>query len=399
MSIKDNVNEISENNVTIAEAQQKVYEAGVRAGLAQDPDYAEGYDDGYEQGLTDSSGVVWEDLLSGKVPVGKAREADHTLEADHAINADRATSATRANEADYATNAEKAINAHHSTNADHSTEADHSLEADHSSEADHATKADNATFAEGASHASTASVATMANSTKAFDGVLPIENGGTGCNTIEQLFENLGIKTYQKPWNTKSNIGTIVAISECEIDLDNNNWVDEVTTGDSPIPDEYYGNKNGTWKIGRLTICEFPAINSGDIGVRCGYRMDTGSFHKGGYIAMNVYANDVLIKSVKIFDASENWKGFVKSGEVIAPVTVSKGDNIRVELELRYWYYTDCECPSARYYFNDDNLRTNSGSIRSMDVVANIETPYKYISILNATEPSVDEIFNTLLEV
>ena len=399
MSIKDNVNEISENNVTIAEVQQKVYEAGVRAGLAQDPDYAEGYDDGYEQGLTDSSGVVWEDLLSGKVPVGKAREADHAENATNAVNAENASKANHAKSADQATNANRASEANHALESDHATEADHSAKSDHSSEADHATKADNATFAEGASHASTASVATMANSTKAFDGVLPIENGGTGADNTEQLFENLGIKTYQKPWNTKSNIGSIVVNAECEIDLDNDNWVDEATTGDSPVPDDYYANKNGTWKIGRLTICEFPAINSGDVGVRCGYRMDTGSFHKGGYIAMNVYANDVLIKSVKIFDAPEKWGGIDKGGEVIAPVTVSKGDNIRVELELRYWYFTDCECPSARYYFNDGNLRTNSGSIRNMDVLANIETPYKYISILKPTEPSVDEIFNALLEV
>ena len=149
MSIKDNVNEISENNVAIAENQQKVYEAGVRAGLAQDPDYAEGYDDGYEQGLTDSSGVVWEELLNGKTPVGRAREADH---------ATTATSATAA------------------TNADHSLESDH---------------------------------ATVASSADDLNIVLPIEKGGTGAATADEALVTLGITTYQKPWDLNENVGPI----------------------------------------------------------------------------------------------------------------------------------------------------------------------------------------------
>lgn len=189
MGIRDDVGEISENNVTIAETQEKVYNAGVRAGMMQDPDYSEGYEDGYEQGLSDSSGVVWEDLLSGKVPVGKAKEADH---ADKATNADHAESATFAGHAitaESATNADRATGANHATEADHSVEADHATEADRSVEADHATNADKANTAVSAGHATTAAVA---NSTNSFNGVLPIENGGTGGDTPAAALNNLG---------------------------------------------------------------------------------------------------------------------------------------------------------------------------------------------------------------
>lgn len=189
MGIRDDVGEISENNVTIAEKQEKVYNAGVRAGMMQDPDYSEGYEDGYEQGLSDSSGVVWEDLLSGKVPVGKAKEADHADKATNAENAEYAKNANHTKSADNATNANRATGANHATEADHSVEADHATEADRSVEADHATNADKANTAVSADHATTA---TVANSTNSFNGVLPIENGGTGASTATAALDNLG---------------------------------------------------------------------------------------------------------------------------------------------------------------------------------------------------------------
>lgn len=189
MDIRDDVGEISENNVTIAETQEKVYNAGVRAGMMQAPDYSEGYEDGYEQGLSDSSGVVWEDLLSGKVPVGKAKEADH---ADKATNAENAENAKNANHAASATNADHATNADNASHAESAGVAGHATTATTATNAGHAETATNADKANTAVSADHATTATVANSTNSFNGVLPIENGGTGANTSAAALDNLG---------------------------------------------------------------------------------------------------------------------------------------------------------------------------------------------------------------
>ena len=177
MSIIEHVGEFSENNATIAENQQKVYEAGVRAGLAQDPDYAEGYQDG----LDSAAGVEWESLLDGRTPVGRAKEADHATEASHSVTADSATTASRAAAADQATNANRAANADHAANADYATNAGH------------ATTATAATNATNAAHANNADNATHADTARALEVVLPVENGGTGASTKEGAWENLGL--------------------------------------------------------------------------------------------------------------------------------------------------------------------------------------------------------------
>lgn len=58
-------------------------------------------------------------------------------------------------------------------------EADHAAEADHATEADHAAKADHAT---------------EAGTTKAYKGVLPVANGGTGVTSLDALFNALGLQ-------------------------------------------------------------------------------------------------------------------------------------------------------------------------------------------------------------
>lgn len=92
-------------------------------------------------------------VFSGDAPVGRAFEADHAAEADHA------TEAAHAAKADSATNAGSAAEAAHATEADHAAEAD------------------------------------SAGSAQALDGVLPIENGGTGADNAEDARVNLGIGT------------------------------------------------------------------------------------------------------------------------------------------------------------------------------------------------------------
>lgn len=147
MSFMENVSEISENNATIAENQQKVYEAGVRAGLAQTPDYSEGYEDGYASGVDDSLGGYLTELIDGKVKVGKAKEADHAASATNAVNAEHAGDAGHATNADHATGADHAASADQATEADHAAEAGHAAEADHATEADHADSANVASYA------------------------------------------------------------------------------------------------------------------------------------------------------------------------------------------------------------------------------------------------------------
>ena len=193
MSIVEKASEISENNATIAKNQQRVYEAGVRAGLAQDPDYAEGFEDGHAQGITDASGVIWEDLLSGEIAVGKALEADHAAEATHSINSDRSLLADKATEADHASTA---TNADHSATAGRAAEADHSDTATNATLAERATNANNADRADFAGHATTATQATSATTAdiaKALDGVLPVATGGTGSGTVDGALAVLGL--------------------------------------------------------------------------------------------------------------------------------------------------------------------------------------------------------------
>lgn len=198
MSILDNMTEMSDNNVTIAENQQAVYNAGMRAGLAQDPDYSEGYKDGYNQGATDASGIAWESLLNGDIPVGKAKEADV------AKNAKKADLAAKATNSDFATRAASSETSDHATNADTATEAGHAALADLATEATHAGSAshsDRATYADGASHATTATsadTATTATVAKGIEGKLPVSSGGTGAADAAGALNALGAASIVK---------------------------------------------------------------------------------------------------------------------------------------------------------------------------------------------------------
>ena len=73
-----------------------------------------------------------------------------------------------------------AVEAEHAERADRATETDHTTEADRALEADHATKADSATVAETA---------------QSIEGVLPVEKGGTGATSLNDLAVALGIQT------------------------------------------------------------------------------------------------------------------------------------------------------------------------------------------------------------
>lgn len=395
MSIKDDVMEVSENNVTIAENLEKVYNAGMRAGLAQDPDYAEGYDDGYEQGLTDSSGVVWEDLLSGKVPVGKAKEADHADRATNAENAENAKNANHAKSADNATNANRATEANHAMEADHSTNADHATEADHSTNADHATNADKANTAVSADHATTATVANSANS---FNGVLPIEEGGTGANNPIDALKNLG----QKPWDVNENLGSIVSNTEHSINIvelshsegySGSPWT--TVTLDEPIPDFPY-NYGLSWKLTKADIIAIPVINSGDIHIKYKYECHFENLSYGRY-CVNIYKNNTKLHTDIILDADDFENSDPdSSGEIITPsLRVNKGDTIRIEVEFKYLFGENVGVERFYHIFDGDR----DTCIENIDILANIDTPYKYVSLVNINEPSAAEILNALLGV
>ena len=372
MSIKDNVNEISENNVTIAENLEKVYNAGMRAGLAQDPDYSEGYDDGYEQGLTDSSGVVWEDLLSGKVPVGKAREADHADKATNAENAENAKNANHAKSADNATNANRATEANHAAEADHSVEADHATEADHSVEADHATNADKANTAVSADHATTATVANSANS---FNGVLPIENGGTGANNPIDALKNLG----QKPWDVNENVGSIV-LNPHSAGANTGNVGDawEVLEDNKPG----YRHRKFSHRL--------PMINSGKVYLHfdpyAEYDNAPDNSKDDEFIAIRIYSGDVVIY--------ENRQPLTKSGmrainniNEMKLINVTKNNDIRLEAEERRYFNDNTYKPYGFHRFEDIYL------------AANLDTPFKYFALVDIKETDMKEILNTLLGV
>ena len=375
MSIKDDVMEVSENNVTIAENLEKVYNAGMRAGLAQDPDYSEGYDDGYEQGLTDSSGVVWEDLLSGKVPVGKAKEADHADKATNAENAENAKNANHAKSADNATNANRA------------TEANPAAEAAHSVEADHATNADKANTAVSADHATTA---TVANSTNSFNGVLPIENGGTGADNAEQARINLGIPTYQKPWDVNENVGSIV------LNPHNSSHISSMATApDGMKPNETFELIEGEgvgYRTQKFTH-SIPMINSGKIYLHFDPRVEyddapwTGSGEE--YFKLRVYSGDTVVYEKQLLLDKDDL--IITPGEEGFPewllIDVTKGVDIKLEVVQRKYVGTSGNKSYGFSYFSDIYL------------AANLDTPFKYFALVDIEETDMKEILNTLLGV
>lgn len=166
---RDKLNEISDNNAVIAENQQSVYNAGIKAGKAQDVDYADGYadghSDGYAEGIGAASGGAFDDIISGATPVGRATIADRATTADYAILAARSTDADHADvasHADNATRADAATNANHAETASHSETAGHATEADRAENAGHATSATTATTANSAGHADDADYAAVA---------------------------------------------------------------------------------------------------------------------------------------------------------------------------------------------------------------------------------------------
>lgn len=166
---RDKLNEISDNNAVIAENQQSVYNAGIKAGKAQDVDYAAGYEDGhsdgYAEGIGAASGGAFDDIISGATPVGRATIADRATTADYAILAARATDADHADAASHADNAtlaDVATNANHAETAGHSETAGHATDADRAENAGHATSATTATTATSAGHADDADYATVA---------------------------------------------------------------------------------------------------------------------------------------------------------------------------------------------------------------------------------------------
>jgi hypothetical protein len=344
MGIRDDVGEISENNVTIAETQEKVYNAGVRAGMMQDPDYSEGYADGYEQGLSDSSGVVWEDLLSGKVPVGKAKEADH---ADKATNAENAENAKNANHAASATNAghaETATNADHAVTATIADHAETATIADHAETATNAGHADEATSATNADHATTATVAAS------LSGVISIENGGTGGKSPEQAWENLNLErllaTYQKPWDVNENVGLIS--NNIEVDI--------------------YLGQSTRWSSDVCVLLDnIPMINTGNIYLDLNTSgLGGGSF--GNNFTVNVSLDDEIVyRSDKLVNKPQ-----IEEALKMIPLTVTKGTHLKAWIS----YHKDIDPDiSAHNYF------TSSDSVKYALLLANIDTPYKYISI------------------
>ena len=377
-SIIENESEISENNAAIAANQQKVYEAGVKAGLLQDPDYAEGYQDG----LDSAAGVEWESLLDGRTPVGRAIEADHATKADHAISADQAITATnaeKASRADHATNADYASEASHTPEADHATNADHAGEADHAAEATHATISDNANFA---SHATTSTVSQTANKAKSIDGVLPIEEGGTGANTPAQAFINMGGTTYQKPWDINENIGSIVVTPSPFYGRlsSNSTWT---------LKDSFTAANGETYNTYTWQTEGFPAINSGIVFIR--FNFDPYGEHSAnndyGYQMVRVLVNGVEAAVTDKFDPYFDTSNPLRGTEFSLPINVSKGDSVSLEVEI-------CVDEKPSYLFS-----SGDSGFEYVYLAANADTPYKYVTLKPIVEPSMVEILNTLLGV
>jgi hypothetical protein len=186
--INQYLNQISQNTETIAENQQKVYDAGRTAGKMEDVDYSDGYKDGYVAGAGSFNREVIDSILNGETPVGKAIEADKATTATYAVAAGQAEQATHADAATHATTADSATNADNATNAlraNSANAAENASKADYATEAGHAataTSATSATYAEQADTADFAQVASRASAAYATGTVSavskPISVGG-----------------------------------------------------------------------------------------------------------------------------------------------------------------------------------------------------------------------------
>lgn len=191
-----------------------------------------------------------------------------------------------------------------------------------------------------------------------------IENGGTGATTVEEARKNLGVpstkdvddavkevKGYRIPWNTAENIGSILA---------------------TPPPSSFVAASTSKIAAPSESSKSFKMINSGDIILSFTTR-----------IASSGKTNNPLLKILKNEEIvySQNNITLLDGKEFKIPLTVEYGDVITA------YVYAET--------FKDDSY--GQLSVEVIDILANIDTPYKYINLTGEDEISLTDVINALV--
>lgn len=180
--------------------------------------------------------------------------------------------------------------------------------------------------------------------------VTPIELGGTGATTPEEACVNLGVATYQKPW-----------------DVDEN--VDDIVTNTMSM----------TSNAGDTTVFNIKMINSGSLYVHFLGNYSSQNFTS---ITITVSVNDTIFKTFTKDDLQYYNGGSFENGKSCDTlINVTKGDNLTITVNSTY---SGSDFP---YVF-----------LNKLSLLANIDTPYKYIS-LDSTAITSTDVLDTLLGV
>ena len=189
--------------------------------------------------------------------------------------------------------------------------------------------------------------------------VTPIELGGTGATTPEEALIKLGITDYQKPWNVDENIGNInINTASMSVSI----TASELEKYNEPV--------TGTMSI--------PRINSGNIYLYITEWDTVGDSTKLKVDNITIFINDI--------EVARNTDSTLIAGLTI-PLSVTKNDILKIAL-------------------TGHATRTSaSGTIRlrGIHLLANIDTPYKYISFktnaIYSHDPDYTKVLDTLLGV
>lgn len=201
--------------------------------------------------------------------------------------------------------------------------------------------------------------------------ILPVSNGGTGASTTAEARDKLGVPSkeelekvkIQHDWNIKENVGVINAES-AEVIAD-------------CISDEELNTES----------LDIVMINSGEIYFRFKTSCHYGSGEKLDKIVFAVKHNDNLVYE----NVKENLDFYNKydEEEITLPLKVKKGDILSFTTS----------CMGDNPHSNSDGYE-NYSKIRSINILANIETAYTYVSLGDYTPKesiTADDILNALI--
>jgi hypothetical protein len=163
-------------------------------------------------------------------------------------------------------------------------------------------------------------------------GLLPISSGGTGAENPDDARENLNVyskdevDSYQKPWDTKDNIGHINAIE-----------------GSFKVRAEAGATAVGAYNI--------PMINSGSIYLKA--------------LHYSISYHTIVLKKIEIKKNEKTLQSYEQDfpRDRLIPIEVTKGDIITIEATVK------CTDSSSSQSIEFDEIY----------LVANIDTPYKYV--------------------